>query len=81
MADGQVGAAGEAVPVVRHGAKYAQADAADEADADDVAVTEASGPEVDVDARREDQVSGPRRGAREEREEEVGEEGMRRGRL
>lgn len=46
-----MGATGQAVAVVRHGAEDAQADAADKARGDDVAVAEAGGAEVDVDAR------------------------------
>ena len=70
--DTQVGAAGQTVAVFRHRAEDAQADAADKADGDDVAVAEASGAEVDIDTCRENQMGGARRGRREEGCQEVG---------
>lgn len=75
-AERQMGAAGQTIAVVGDGAEDAQTDAADEADADDVAVTEASGAEVDVDAGRQDQMGGAGGGGREEGCEQIGQEGL-----
>lgn len=46
----------QTVAIVGHAAEDAQADAAHEADVDDIPVAEASGAEVDGDAGREDEV-------------------------
>ena len=73
-------AAGQTDAVGRRGAEDAQADAADEADVDDVAMAEAGGAEVDGDAGGQDEVgAGGLRGG-QEGGEEVLEEGQR-GRL
>jgi len=52
----QMRATGETVAVRRRRAKYAEADAADEADVDDVTVAEAGGTEVDRDTGGQDEM-------------------------
>lgn len=64
---------GQTVAVLGGAAKDAQADAAHEADVDDVPVAEAGGAEVDGDAGREDEVRAGGGGG-EEGGHEVGEE-------
>jgi hypothetical protein len=49
-------ATGQTVAVRRGCAKYAEADAADKADVDDVAVAEAGGAEVDGDTGGQDEM-------------------------
>ena len=70
----QTGATGQTITVVGHGAKDAEANAADVADVDDVPVAEAGGAEVDVDAGGQDQV-GARAGRGKERGQQIGQEG------
>lgn len=68
----------QAVAVFGHGAENAEADAAHEARADDVAVTEAGSPEIDIDScRRYQMCPGVWRG--EERRKEIGQEDVRGG--
>lgn len=71
-----MGAAGQTVAVFGHGTEDAQADAADEARGDDVAVAEAGGAEVDVDAGGQDQMGGARGWGGEEGGQEVGKESL-----
>lgn len=54
-----MGAASQAVPVLRHRAEDTQTDAADEACGDNVSVAEAGCSEVDIDACREDEMGCP----------------------
>lgn len=68
-----MGAASQTVAVLGDGTEDAETDAADEARRDDVAVAEAGGAEVDIDAGREDQMSGSRRRGGEERGQKIGE--------
>lgn len=49
----EMGAAGEAVPILGDRAEDAEADAANEADVDDAAMAKAGSSKVDVDACRE----------------------------
>lgn len=74
VAEAQVGATGQTVAVFGDGTEDAEADAADKARGDDVAVAEAGGAEIDVDTGGQDQMCGPGARRRQERRQQIGQQ-------